>query len=257
MDDSDQRLDKIELTAIADKEKYLVNSKNEIARILNMLGRKPCIVTAYYGDADDFILTAVLDINEKNNNLVLDTGSNEERNQQLLGSDHVVCISSYDNIKVQFVCTEIEFTQYQDTTAFKCPLPNSLLHLQRREYYRLTTPIDNQAHCFFKQENGKQWKFNIVDISSGGIGIIDYDEELELTPYAVLTGCTIELPEIDMIYIDLEIRNIYDITMKNGTHARRAGFAFKDLPAANNVLIQRYIHSLDKQQREYATDEGV
>lgn len=75
-------------------------------------------------------------------------------------------------MKVQFVSHRIESAAYDRKPAFLVPLPERVLRLQRREYYRLTTPIVNPLKCMVPLEEGRTREFPIVDISAGGIGMI-------------------------------------------------------------------------------------
>ena len=94
----------------------------------------------------------------------------------------------------------------------------------------------------------------IVDISCGGVALIDAGAPPAFEVGARLHGCRIPLPEIGEIGADIVVKSIADIALKNGKTQRQAGCEFVDMRERDRNLIQRYISRLE---RERTTRSGT
>ena len=69
------------------------------------------------------------------------------------------------------VKSAVTFREMRRHAVLRLPLPNSLLRLQRREYFRLETPHASPLHCKLvrRREDGSSLIFNLalLDISGG------------------------------------------------------------------------------------------
>lgn len=230
----------IEATALADAGQYLVEPAAARAQILRDLMRLPAIVTAWFDDGREFLLTAVLQVDTDSNSLWLDTAADAGRNRKALAAGRLVCVASHRKVKVQFTCSNISEDPCDGEAAFRCALPDTLMRLQRREYQRLTTPADTPLMCTLHLDDGMQARIGIVDISPGGMAIIDYSGSLQLRPHDVFPHCSIEFPDNEAVTTTIEIRNTYHVTTRDGATAHRAGCAFVDLPAELAIAVSRY-----------------
>lgn len=250
MEDTKQHLQKLEVTALADYGQYQITSLLEKAEILTNLSKKPEMITAYFPGSNDFILTSVLEVDPKKQTFILDSSNDEQSNRRVLQSEQLLCVTSQDKVKIQFTVNNMRAEIYKGESAFCCPLPQKMLRLQRREYYRLTAPVASPLKCFLTLEDGSAREIEIVDISTGGVGIVDYGVDMELEPHMVFHQCTIEFPEHGTVTTDIEIRNTYLVTLENGQSAKRAGCTFINLSSAMRAIIQRYVHALDRQRHQ-------
>lgn len=239
---------KIELTAAADYSQYLVYSKQEIVHILRAVMQKNELVTAYINHGNEFFLTTIVAVDSEHGDLLLDFGVNAGVNKKALESPKIIFLTTQDKVKIQFIADHIVETQFNGRPTFKIRLPQTLLKLQRREYYRLTTPIVSPLKCAIPRKGGSI-EVNVVDISVGGIGIIGYPPEIMIEAGAHYTGCRIVLPDVGTIVTALEIRNAFEVTMKNGARTKRSGCQFVDMPGSMQAMIQRYIIKLDRDRR--------
>ncbi|UCE88955.1 MAG: flagellar brake protein [Pseudomonadota bacterium] len=240
MEEPGPQLAMIEPTALADADKYFVESAAKRIEILCDLKKLPAIVTAWFNDGREFLLTAVLHVDADASTLLMDTGSDAERNRKALAAGRLICVASHSKVQVQFNCTDIAQEIWQGENVFRCALPDKLLRLQRREYERLTTPAEAPLMCTLQLADGMRARINIIDISPGGVAIIDYSGSLQLKPHDVFTRCSIEFPDAGTLTADIEIRNTYNVTTRDGDTAHRAGCAFLELPAPVAAAIERY-----------------
>lgn len=238
----------LETEVAADSSNYMIHSRMEILYILRAIQHKNEPVTAYFNRGNDFILTSIIDVDGDAGSLILDFGANEALNQRALASDKIILVTAQDRVKVQFVVDGLESILHLGRPAFRAAIPRELLKLQRREYYRLSTPLVNPIKCSMTKTGGGKIDATITDISLGGIAITNYQNLMTFEIGDKFSACRIVLPEIGTVVTDIEIRNEYQITMKNGAKVWRAGCMFIELPSRQQATIQRYIIRLDQER---------
>jgi c-di-GMP-binding flagellar brake protein YcgR len=242
---------------VADMERFRVDSRIEILRVLGDLARTTQLVTAYFNEGRDFILTSVLRLDEENNRLILDHGPDEGLNQRLLAARRVLFVTRHHQVRVQFSSEEIHQGNYQGAPAFFIALPASIIRIQRREYYRLNTPIGRRLNLIMADAEGSTIYAHIVDISVGGVGIIEPPEGRQCGWDAgtVVPDCRIELPEEGVIHADLEIRNRFQVDSVRGEPVYRVGCRLLRMDSRSNAAILRYIHRVELERRKVRKDQ--
>lgn len=246
---SNQDVLKTEPESAEDESKYMIHSKMEIVHILRAIQQKNALVTAYFNHGNDFILTSILHVDPERGSLILDFGSEEASNRRILESEKILFVTVQDRVKVQFAAEHVEKTLFLKRDAFRAKLPPELLKLQRRDFYRLATPITSPLKCEIQKKGGGKAEVAVADISLGGIAISGFSPELGLEAGDTYEGCRIALPDIGAITAAIQIKSIYEITTKSGIKTNRAGCQFLDLPASAQAMIQRYIIKLDRERR--------
>ncbi len=232
-----------------DSSNYTIHSRIEILHILRAIQQKNELVTVYFNQEKDFILTSILGVDTNQDGLlVLDYGSDEGRNKQILGSDRITLVTTQEHVKVQFTMESIERTEYLGRPAFKGNIPDKLMKLQRREYYRIFTPMVNSIKCVVTRPGGGGFEAVISNIGLGGIAITNYQNQVRLNIGDRFSDCRIALPGIGSISPGMEIRSEHEITLKSGAKIRRAGCMFIDLPTMQQTMIQRYIIRLERER---------
>lgn len=245
-----------EPTAVSDNSPFLLHSRPEIVYVLRAIMQKTTLVTAHFNQGKDFILTSIVEIDTDRDEVILDYGANEAMNHKVLDAPKITFVTFQDKVKVQFGADRIAKTRHGGRDAFTIPLPAELLKLQRREYYRLETPITNPLKCVVSLPDGKRLDLVIADISVGGLSIVNPPAEAPLKRGDLFLGCRIALPDTGVVTASIEVRNAYQLTLKNGTTATRVGCRFVDMPPSMQAMIQRYILKLDRERRAKLSDQA-
>ena len=81
--------------------RYMLYSRTEIIFILRSMQKKGCLATLYFNHGKHFFLTALVDIDDKTDSIILDRGSDEEINQWALQADRLLCTANLDKVKIQ------------------------------------------------------------------------------------------------------------------------------------------------------------
>ncbi|MCK5609910.1 flagellar brake protein [Candidatus Pacearchaeota archaeon] len=247
---------KTALFNIEDQDKFLIQSEVAVQRIFTEIARDRDIVTGYFNNGTQHILTAVLGVLPDHDRLVLDYSQDEKINQQVLEYGRLVCTTRHDRIRIKFSCEGIQLAKYQDRKALSCPIPEFLYRLQRREFFRVDMPVAHPIICRIPQAGGDPLELPVMDMSVGGLRLQIENQEFNPELKELLTGCGIKLPELGFIAIDLEVRNIMDRTLVDGRQARHIGCAFAGLGMEKNVTIQRFLHQVQVEQKAKAVSNN-
>lgn len=231
---------------------YLLHSPTEIAFVLRSAMQKGCMMTVYFDMGQSFFLTSLISVGPKG--LLLDYGSDEEINRRALKTKRLICTTSVDKVKVQFALDEVILAEQDGKPVFFSPLPETLLRLQRREYFRVSTPIANPVKCSIVTmgEDGAPRKLEapLLDISAGGLGLMATLEESTLFPRgSQFRNCNLSLPDDGPLKVNLEVRNVFEVTTRSGSRYARVGCEFSDLPGLHLTVIQRYITRLERERK--------
>jgi c-di-GMP-binding flagellar brake protein YcgR len=246
--------------ALGELEKYQLRSKPEIVAVLHSLIKAGSFITAHFNDGKDFLLTTLLSLTPDESSLYLDLGGQASTNVKALNSDRFVCVTVLDKVRIQFPLLGLEQAQLNAKDCFLTRTPATLLRLQRREYYRIPTPIATPLKCRLSvpAEDGTttMLEAKIVDISLGGMAVT---LPLKCAPFEVgglIEDCHFELPTVGAVTINLRMRSAIEVTLRNGVRLQRWGLQFVDLPAPMTVLIQRYIIHVERDRRVRETTRG-
>jgi c-di-GMP-binding flagellar brake protein YcgR len=131
------------------QDSAMLHSRAMIVNNLSMLVKHKCMVSADLGGKDT-MLTAIVAVNYKEDILVLDYGASDYLNKKLVSTPHVKFSTGFNGIQVSFTGGKITKAKYQGQDAFLMPIPSSLFWYNRREYYRVNTPIMNPSLCIIQ-----------------------------------------------------------------------------------------------------------
>jgi c-di-GMP-binding flagellar brake protein YcgR len=230
---------------------FRIKSKREMLSILQSIADQGSHVALFYGGGQSFILTNLLGVNE--HGIWLDVGPFPPENKLLLLSDKITFVSVHQNVKIQFVANDIENDLFENNEAFYMELPDYLLRIQRREFFRTSIPSSTPIKCIIpiQPENPDDpvimRAVPLVDISGGGVGLLCGEHEATLLPKKVFPNCQISIPEVGILTVTIEARNGINFTTLNKVVHKRVGCRFIDMDNQMNILLQLYITRLQSE----------
>ena len=240
-------MDTPKIDSIENMEHYMLYGRGEIMQKLRQLGKKHSLITLHFGGHT--MLSTVVDVLSDKNLLVLDYGGNEEMNQKLLKHNRAIVKTDYDGIQAQFTIKDIRKARLQGKPSFASPLPEDVLWVQRREFYRVRIPLSEVVTCELTIGDNNQVEYPVLDISTGGIALFDRDDELELEPGNTFYNCKLTLGEHSTSIISLEIRNHILKNPNDPEEGTRCGCAFLNLTGDFEASLQKFINIVDQQQK--------
>lgn len=211
-------------------------------------------VALFYGNGHNFIPTTLLGANE--HGMWLDAGQILPENRQLLLDGKITFVSAHQQVKIQFEARDIKNDLFENSDAFYLGLPDYLLRIQRREFFRIAIPSTTPVKCVIpiQTENPGEpvimREIPLVDISGGGVGLLCREQETVLLPNKTFSDCQISIPDVGTLIVAIEVRNGITLTADNDVIYKRVGCCFIRLNNQMNMLLQRYIARL---QREMPT----
>lgn len=235
---------------LPDREKYLLTSRTDVITALIDLSRKPELVAAYFHQGHESIITTVVAVLPERNLMLLECGPDTRHNERLLADDNATCLSKHHEIDIRFQLNTLRIARYRGESVFAAPIPETVLRLQRREFFRVHAPLMNPITCRFENETTGILELPLADISVGGLSMIDIAHRFSGEEKMRLGLCTLTFPDNggDM-EVTLEVRGI----LLHGKHEaqliRRIGCAYTDLSTDKENFMQRYIHHLQIQQK--------
>lgn len=225
------------------EENCYISSSGEIRSLLRDVARSGARAAAYFDGDRRFIHTSLLGITMFPGRVVFEKGPDATLNAKLLETDKITFVTSHEDVPVQFSCRGPSHTRHEGTDAFRASLPERVLRLQRRGYYRLPGEL---MHALLKCElvphsgQAKHLRTAVFDLSCGGVGAAVPAAE-PLLERGSVHGCHLELPGFGSIESPVIVRMIAEIVLPNGLRGTRYGLEFQNLGDADRALIERYI----------------
>lgn len=237
--------------------KFLLHHKNEMFPVLKGLIERVSQVTMFFNEGRDMVITSIVSYDD--NSMVLDFGPSSELNRKALEADRLFCVSQLDKVKIQFLLRGVTRIEDNGRPAFKATLPESMLRLQRREYFRLSLPITRPLRMQFPriQEDGSRAITNVEvgDLSGGGLAMVNLPESFKIEPGMEFENCRLELPEVGEITAKVRVCSLMETKTRSGVVSHRAGCEFIKLPGPMLTLIQRYIIRIERERK--ARESGM
>jgi flagellar brake protein len=242
------------LNAVPDLSQFMIHSRVEMIGILRDVLKRRSLVSIAYGLSNESIVSALLSVNPEFEEVVLDFGSDNAANQRLLQAKSLTVTTFVEHVKIQFSVQRVETTTFEGRPAIRVRLPQSLMRLQRREHYRIATPLVKPLKCVLPDlldRNGNVVELRVADISCGGLAMVANSSQIHVDLGRQFDVCQIELPNIGNVTTGLIIRSITEIPDSSLNQGKRCGCQFVNIPGTMVTLIQRYINSLERERRAH------
>ncbi|MFL6709210.1 MAG: flagellar brake protein [Massilia sp.] len=230
---------------------YEVGSRREVVSLLRAIGEKNQLIRMLVHGESDVCVTSVLHVDPDTNTLILDRSINAEQNQRIVQARRISFETSLDKIRILFASEKVRETTFEGGAALALDLPATMIRLQRREFYRMSTPVSNPVKVTIPvpyELGGGSAVLTLSDISCGGVCVFDNKFALGNTIGKNYENCRIDLPEIGVVATTLQVRNSIDMTLLNNKANRRLGCQFLDMSRASAAAVQRYITRLERER---------
>ncbi|MDP1772826.1 MAG: flagellar brake protein [Methylobacter sp.] len=234
---------------MSDLSSFSIQNSRQIISHLSLLVKNKCLLSARFGANNESYITTLLGINEKNNTVILDYGSKEDLNQRILNANNVAFDTDYQGIKVSFTGAELKKITHQGESAFSMAIPKSLYWMQRREYYRVKSPLSKPNYCQLILDDRKPVNLKIYDISLTGFAMLNVSKEVSdlLVPGKTFEQCKLILSEAGEGMISFEICAKYIINPGKVQKIQKIGCKFIKLSRSVEEIIQRYMQQIQRE----------
>lgn len=230
---------------------YQVESRREVIALLRSIGEKNQLLRLLINGEADVAVTSVLDVNPDEDEVIIDCSISSEQNQRIISARRLAFETTLDKIRIMFWTDGVYDAVYAGRPAFAFPTPTNMIRLQRRDLYRMETPLSNPVRCVIplpEDLGGAICNFPLADISGGGIALMDEKMVLDNTIGRNYKNCRIDLKDIGTVVTTLQIRSSHDMTLLNGKTNRRLGCQFFDISRGMLNMVQKYITKLERER---------
>jgi c-di-GMP-binding flagellar brake protein YcgR len=230
---------------------FEVGSRREIVSLLRAIGEKNQLIRMLVRGEADVCVTTILEVDPDSDRIFLDCSIDPEQNRRILAAKRLSFETTLDRIRILFSSAGAQASTHEGGAALVMPIPQSLIRLQRREFYRMATPVINPVRATIPippELGGGSASVPLADISVGGVAILDHDLVLSNRIGHKYANCRITLPDAGVVTTGLQVRSSLDLTLLNDKPDRRLGCEFVDMSRANLALVQRYITRLERER---------
>jgi c-di-GMP-binding flagellar brake protein YcgR len=230
---------------------FLIRSPENIINKLSILFKKKCLLSVFFGENNDSFITTILDIYIKNDYLTFYHGPKEGLIEQFLNSSKITFKTEYLGIKVVFEAIKLTKIQYQGVTVFVIPIPESILWIEARDFYRVKLPVSTSSYCQLTLNNQKLISLKLCDISLIGFSMLTDSKEISdlIIPGTHFKQGKLILADTGEDTISFNIRRKYIINPKNLNRIEKIGCKFTRITATFENTIQRYMLQIERENR--------
>lgn len=235
----------------SDLSPYWLESTFEIRQVLKTFAKRSEKISVMLPDAETFI-TVILDVSERGE-LILDASGDPKINAKALGENGVRVHGVLDRVDIDFRLPRGKSVEYDGAPALQFIAPVRLHKLQRREFFRLATPMVKPLMCsVFLAEEGepklREHQAQVLDISIGGI-CVQPPPKLDMVASMIFKDCSMSIPEQGPIRFDLTVRHAFDVENRLGKTSKRAGCEFMNMSAVGQQAVQKFMAKLERDRR--------
>ena len=155
----------------------------EIVSILERLRLQGALATVEFGDGHA-IVSSLLELRRDVSALIFDISRDPEQNRRLFAAQRLSFVAELDSIPIAFDTSAPSLVACADGPAALVEFPRSLVRLQRREWFRVSLPLDPPIRCTVFDAQGNASPARAVDLSCGGAAL-EVDDE----------GCSMRDPD--------------------------------------------------------------
>ena len=235
--------------------KYLVRNPKQVLTYLKMLSAERCLISAAFGKSGkDTFLTAILDIDKKNKTITLDCGPREYLNKKLLDSAIIKCRAEYQGVKVLCEGRKVKKAGRPGQPAFTVRIPDSIFWMERRQFYRVKSPLFKDSYCSVTLNNTETEEqttvnFKIHDLSANGFCIMNDLPEFstQLIPSAEFENCNLVLDKEEAHTVSFEVRYNTPLNLNKPGKTERIGCCILHESPIIESTILRYMHTVERE----------
>jgi len=239
---------------IAVDARFGVEDPEQIAHLLRRMVEQRSMLEASLPGSGPGLLSAVLDVDERRRQVVLDATPHAAVERIALAQPQLGFSARVDRVDVRFYTGPLVKIMFEGMPAYRAPLPESMRYLQRREFFRIEVPAAHPAYCQIlvpadDDHPPRDLRTRVYDISAGGMSLfVPIGEDKVLTGGAHFGACRLMLPDANPILVGLRVRRNFRISRRGAISQTCAGCEYVDLMPAAQSVIQRYLMRLDRER---------
>ncbi|CAE6810352.1 flagellar brake protein [Paraburkholderia haematera] len=199
------------------------------------------------------IVTQVLDVDSRNARFIFDAGSTADDNYALPSARRLIFRSLPGGIHTEFTTLDANPITFEGRPAFEASFPPVLYYVQRREFFRVQTPVLDPYLASGPYVDGGSFRLELQDLSLGGVALKTADERFgSLDSGTVLRDVMLQLGSFGTLRLDLEIVAPRQLTTPKGDRRFVIGCKFVQTPGPAERTLQRVVTHLETRRQALA-----
>lgn len=235
--------------ALAALEDFRITHPKEIGSVLRQLMSRKDFLAVECSNRPHRIVTRILDVDQNAGFFIYDCSVDQSHNRFLLESEESYFSATQDGVRVQFVSGRPEQHEFEGAFAFRSQLPESLYRMQRREFFRVETPLMEPYRCTANLPDKRQVILDIYDLSLNGVGLRSKDPTLGGLPIGtLLSKAVLDCNKLGMLEVDLKITYLKNVR-DHLAPIYHFGCRFEKFAKSKEPVLQRMINFLELARR--------
>ncbi|WP_341327349.1 flagellar brake protein [Methylotuvimicrobium sp. KM2] len=229
---------------------HIVRDQRQIINHLALLINEKTLINLNIGNNESFITTLIA-IDTDTHSLLFDLSPKEYQNRQLPDTSNAVFRTVLSGIKIKFEGKDIAKTHYQGDDVFAMPIPESMLWLQRRQFYRIKSPISKTSHLKLSVKD-QVIPLRLYDISIPGFSLLNDSEPLNqiLTPGKIFKNCRLVLDGLGEGEIEFIVLYRIPLNPNKPDKTMKIGCRLTLISPAFESCIQRYMQQIERELKQ-------
>ena len=222
----------------------LVLDEDEIDTALSKMEKNHALLTVELNDNKNICSSLILEINTRENYLVIDEFYPSSINNEIELGNSVDISCNHSGSYLRFVSKIIDKAEVNGNPYYKIPYPDVIEYSQRRQSYRVPISLSNPIKVSFTSQNNNAAHGVIRDISFGGFcARLTPPLNERFKPDDYIPKCVIQLPGNGVIVCSIEVRRIF---LSTSTGIPMMGCRFVQMNPADKKTLQQSVTKLER-----------
>lgn len=233
----------------ASLEDFRITNPREVGSVLRQLMNRKDFLTVECSGRPHRIVTRILEVDLNVGIFIYDCSADQTYNQFLLDSEQSFFSATQNGVRIQFVNGRAQQHEFEGGFAFRSQIPESLYRMQRREFFRVETPLMEPYLCTVQLPDKRQIVLDIYDLSLNGVGLRSKDTTLDgLSIGTSLTNAVLDCSKLGTMETDLKIAYLHNIRGHSDS-ILHFGCRFVNFAKSKESVLQRMINFLELARR--------
>jgi len=220
----------------------------EIGASLRNLVNRGVVLTVEQGNKRT--ATRLLDVDFARNALIFEEINSVSQNSAVLSSHKLFFHALLGGVRVEFATGRARQIIFQSNPTFEVDFPPSVLCVQRREYFRVHTPVVEPYLCNGTLPDGELFSYEVHDLSLSGVALRTHHKRVAFIAVgSTWYDVTLQLGPLQKVFLNLTVASYRQSRAANGEPQYIVGLKFAPLPDVARNSLQRLIVELEMKRR--------
>ncbi|CAH2780666.1 MAG: hypothetical protein CBARDCOR_3287 [uncultured Caballeronia sp.] len=225
-----------------------ISSPLEIGGLLRSLYHRLDSLTAKFSDWH--AITRILDVDIAARTFISYWNTNQIEYEAALDADPWIFRATTRGIRMEFPVGGVQSIVFEEKPVFQSRFQSVLLCRQRREYFRVQTPVPDPYLCSGSLASCERFRAEIVDLSLSEVALRMADDHLgNLETGSVVRDAQLHFTCQSPISLDIQFVSHRELNGIAGSSRFILGFKFLSLPGHTENVLQRLIARLELERR--------